>query len=90
MKANELLELLSQQWCSLNDLVKICKCGKNKALIVKNRIKNELLEEGYILPSRSLPMNAIVDKLKIDIEYLEKCQRCKNKTSCPFGTKLFI
>lgn len=75
MKANELLELLSQQWCSLNDLMKICKCGKNKALIVKNRIKNELLEGGYILSSRSLPMKAVVDKLKIDIEYLEKMSK---------------
>ena len=30
METNELLKLLSQQWCSLNDLMKICKCGKNK------------------------------------------------------------
>lgn len=75
MKANELLEILSQQWCSLNDLMKICKCGKNKALIVKNRIKKELLEEGYILPSRSLPMKAVVDKLKIDLDYLEKISK---------------
>ena len=75
MKANELLEILAQQWCSLNDLMKICKCGKNKALIVKNRIKNELLEEGYIIPSRSLPMKAVVDKLKIDLDYLEKMSK---------------
>lgn len=75
MKANELLELLSHQWCSLNDLMKICKCGKNKAPIVKNRIKNELLEEGYIIPSRSLPMKAVVDKLKIDLDYLEKMSK---------------
>ena len=71
----ELLKILSQQWCSLNDLMKICKCGKNKALIVKNRIKKELLEEGYILPSRSLPMKAVGDNLKIDIDYLEKMSK---------------
>ena len=72
---DELLKILSQQWWSLNDLMKICKCGKNKALIVKNRIKKELLEEGYILPSRSLPMKAVVDKLKVDIDYLEKMSK---------------
>jgi len=72
---DELLKIVSQQWCSLNDLMKICKCGKNKALIVRNRIKKELLEEGYILPSRSLPMKAAVDKLKIDIDYLEKMSK---------------
>ena len=72
---DELLKILSQQWWRLNDLMKICKCGKNKALIVKNRIKKELLEEGYILPSRSLPMKAVVDKLKVDIYYLEKMSK---------------
>ena len=72
MDNNELLKILSKQWCSLNDLMKICKCGKNKALIVKNKIKDQLLEEGYLIPSRDLPMKAVVDILKIDIDYLKK------------------
>lgn len=75
METNELLKLLSQQWCSLNDLMKICKCGENKALIVKNKIKKQLLDEGYILPSRSLPMKAVVDILKIDIDYLREMSK---------------
>ena len=72
MDTDELLKILSKQWCSLNDLMKICKCGKNKALIVKNKIKDQLLEEGYLIPSRDLPMKAVVDILKIDIDYLKK------------------
>ncbi len=75
METNELLKILSQQWCSLNDLMKICKCGKNKALIVKNKIKKQLLDEGYILHSRNLPMKAVVDILKIDIDYLREMSK---------------
>ena len=75
METNELLKILSQQWCSLNDLMKICKCGKNKALIDKNKIKNQLLDEGYIIPSRDLPMKAVVDILKIDIDYLREMSK---------------
>ncbi len=70
MDSKELLEILSKQWCSLNDLMKICKCGRNKALEVKNVIKNKLLKDGYLLPSRDLPMKAVVDYLKIDLDYL--------------------
>ncbi len=55
--------------------MKICKCGKNKALIVKNKIKNQLLDEGYIIPSRDLPMKAVVDILKIDIDYLREMSK---------------
>ena len=72
MESEELLKLLSKQWCSLNDLMKICKCGKNKALEVKKKILTKLLEDDYIIPSRDLPMKAVVDYLKIDIEYLVK------------------
>ncbi len=72
MESKELLVLLSKQWCSLNDLMKICKCGKNKALEVKKKIITQLLKDGYIIPSRNLPMKAVVDYLKIDIDYLVK------------------
>ena len=55
--------------------MKICKCGKNKELIVKNKIKKQLLDEGYILPGKSLPMKAVVDILKIDIDYLREMSK---------------
>ena len=70
MNSKELLILLSKQWYNLNDLMKICNCGKNKAIEVKKIILDNLLNEGYIIPSRYLPMKAVVDYLKIDIDYL--------------------
>ena len=71
MNANEMLKLISKQWCSLSDLMKILNCGRNKALVVKKQIKDKLIENGYIIPNNNLPMKAVVDILKIDIDYLK-------------------
>ena len=72
MNANEMLLLISKQWCNLTDLMKLLGCGRNKALTVKKQIKDRLINEGYIIPSNNLPMQAVVDILKIDIDKLEK------------------
>ena len=71
MNANELLILISKQWCTLSDLMKLLGCGRNKALEVKKDIKNKLINEGYYIPGNNLPMQAVVDLLKIDINKLE-------------------
>lgn len=72
MNAEETLKLISKQWCSTTDLMKLLGCGRNKVLEVKKDIKDKLLNEGYYIPSNNLSMQAVVDVLKIDINKLEK------------------
>lgn len=72
MDAEELLKLITKQWCTLEDLQKILSCGRNKALEIKKDIKDKLLKEGYYIPNNLLPMQAVVDILKIDIDKLER------------------
>jgi len=79
MTANETLKLISKQWCNLTDLMLLLSCGRNKALEVKKQIKDKLLSEGYIIPSNDLPMQAVVDSLKIDINRLEYIAKLTNK-----------
>ena len=38
MSAEETLKLISKQWCSITDLMKLLGCGRNKALEVKKDI----------------------------------------------------
>ena len=66
MNAKETLNLISKQWCNLTGL------GKNSALKLKNEIKIDLINKGYLLPSKLLPMNEVVSYLKININYLQK------------------
>lgn len=72
MNAQETLKIITKQWCNLSDLMKPLGCGRNKALEVKKIIKDELIKEGYYIPCNNLPMQAVVDVLKIDINRLEK------------------
>lgn len=72
MNAKETLNIISKQWCDLNDLMKLAEIGKNNAIKLRKEIKNELILKGYTLPNNRLPMYEVVNKLKININYLEK------------------
>ena len=75
MNTKETLKLISKQWCDLNDLMMLAEIGKNSAIKLRNEIKKELLDKGYTLPSNRLPMIEVVNKLKININYLEKMSK---------------
>lgn len=71
MTAKETLELISKQWCDLDDLMKLGQFGRNSALKVKREIKNHLTKLGYKIPNNHVPMKEVVDYLAIDVPYLE-------------------
>ena len=75
MTAKETLDLISKQWCDLNDLRKLTGLGKNSASKLKSEIRISLLNKGYQLPSKLLPMNEVVNYLKININYLLKMSK---------------
>lgn len=72
MNAKETLQLISKQWCNLTDLQKLTGLGKNSVNKLKNEIRSDLEIKGYQLPSKLLPMNEVVNYLKINIGYLQK------------------
>lgn len=71
MTAEETLNLVSKQWCSLKDLMKLAGVGRNIALTIKSTIKNNLKGKGYYVPNNAVPMQEVVKYLNIDIPYLE-------------------
>ena len=72
MDARETLKLISKQWCNLEDLMQLTEIGKNNAVKLRKEIKQDLINQGYTLPNNRLPMIEVVNKLKININYLEK------------------
>lgn len=72
MNAHDTLEILSKQWCNTEDLKKLTGLGKNNISKLKTKIRKELMSKGYKLPTKLLPMNEVVNYLKIDIEYLNQ------------------
>lgn len=77
MDARETLKLISKQWCNLDDLMKLAEIGKNNVVKLRREIKNNLINKGYTLPNNRLPMIEVVNKLKININYLEKMAKEK-------------
>lgn len=72
LSANEILSRLNFQWANSKDIADIAGVGLNKALIIKNEIQDALEKQGYRLPRNLVPMNKVVEYLKIDIRYLKK------------------
>ena len=79
MSANETLELLSKQWCSLQDLMKLTNLGRNSALKIRIEIITDLEDKGYKLPCGLIPMCEVVNKLNININYLQNMVRMEIK-----------
>ena len=79
MSANETLELLSKQWCTLQDLMKLTSLGRNSALKIRKEIITDLTDQGYKLPCNLIPMCEVVNKLNININYLQNMVRMEVK-----------
>ena len=55
MTANETLNLLSKQWCNLQDLMKLTNLGRNSVLKIRKEIITDLTNQGYRLPCNLIP-----------------------------------
>ena len=71
MTAIETLELLSKQWCTLQDLMKLTSFGRNSALKIRKEIITDLTDQGYKLPCNLIPICVVVNKLNINVPYLK-------------------
>ena len=75
MNAKETLRLLSKQWCSIEDLKKLSNLGNNNVYKLRKEIKEDLENQGYLLPKGLIPMCEVAKKLNIDIDYLKKVKQ---------------
>lgn len=75
MEAKDVLKIITKQWCDHDDLKSLSQLGDNALCKFKKEITNELLEQGYLLPKGLLPMDYVVEKLKINIDYLIKISK---------------
>ena len=71
MSAEETLNLIAKQWCTLEDIMKLGHLGRNSALKAKKKIKEKLEKQGYLIPKSVVPTKEVVAFFDIDIPYLE-------------------
>ena len=77
MNAKETLKLVSKTWCNIN-LMKLTGLSRSSVLKIRNKIKEQL---NYEIHTRDLPMNVVVDYLKIDINYLKVMSTREEKSN---------
>lgn len=77
MNAEETLNLISKTWCNINDLMKLTGLSRSSVLKIRNQIREQSNNEIY---TRDLPMNIVVDYLKIDVNYLKNVTTRKEES----------
>lgn len=79
ISACELLNIIRYQWAGTKEIMKIGNVGENRALRIKKEIAYDLINKGYALPSNKVPMEAVIEYFKINIEYLEMVNKERKK-----------
>ena len=64
MRADEILEIISKQYATSEDIKKLAGCGINQESL-----------PNYYLPSYKVPMEEVVKYLNININYLKRVER---------------
>lgn len=72
MNAEEIIKIISKQWCSLDDLVKLTGLSRNSALTIRKKIREKNNNNNNYLPTKLLSMKDVVSYLNIDINYLQE------------------
>ena len=72
MSSKDLLKLIDKQWADTKTIMQIGAVGRNKAIDIKNKIRNELEENNYYLPPNLIPMENVLSYFKINVNYLIK------------------
>ena len=78
LSADEMLEILSSQWATIQDIMKIGSVGRNKARDIKNKIAEEIIATGFLLPNNLVPMEKVIEYFKINVDFLVSINNSKN------------
>lgn len=76
--ADQMLEVLSKQWATIQDIMIVGSLGRNKARDIKNEIEQEIVATGQKLPNRLVPMEKVIEYFNINVEYLVSINKSKN------------
>ena len=78
----EMMNLLSKQWADVNDIKKIALCGRDKASIIRDNIRDKIIKKGMRLPetkTKLVPMKYVIDYFSIDLDYVSKMAENEKK-----------
>ena len=75
MNYKEMMELISKVWINSNDIMKLCNCGKNTAIKIRQDIEKNIVEEGKLVPpsmTKYVPTKLVLEYIGLDEDYIFK------------------
>ena len=72
MNAIQVLETINKLWASTADIQKIGCVGYNRALKIKNEIRNQMVDDGWVFPRYLVSMEYVIKYFNIDEKRLKK------------------
>jgi hypothetical protein len=73
LTAEQLLQVVSSQWASATDIMKIGSVGRNKAYAIRSEIAISLYGDDSKVRNRGLvPMSEVLKYFNIDLNYLRE------------------
>lgn len=75
MNYKEMMELVSKVWVNSNDIMRLCNCGKNTAIKIRQDIEKNIVEEGKLIPpsmTKYVPTKLVLEYLGLDEDYIFK------------------
>ena len=73
MDYKEMASIVSKPWVNSDDIMKICCCGKNTAIKIRNDIEKSIIESGKLVPpsmTKYVPTKLLLDKIGLDDNYI--------------------
>ena len=65
LRANETVEILDKMWANTEDIKRLGCVGKNKALKIKNEIRNQMIDDNLIFPRYLVSMEYVIKYFNI-------------------------
>ena len=73
MNYREMADIASKVWINSNDIMKICNCGKNTAIRIRQDIEESITKSGKLVPKsmvKFVPTKLVLDYIGLDENYI--------------------
>ena len=71
----DLFSIVSKLWASVYEIQQVGNCGRDKAVEIRNFIKQAIKDNGKKVPSgkiKVVPMTRVIEYFDLDINYISK------------------
>lgn len=75
MNYKEMANLVTKVWINSEDIMRLCNCGKNSAIKIRQDIEKSIKESGKIIPhsmTKSVPTKLVLEYVGLDEDYIFK------------------